>query len=136
MVNRVEKIIGSAEKNRVSREPQVFFLRPRFQFSVNIQTPACVIGHLGGGNSWLIIVNEGTLQGIDSKIALWSQEISHISSGAILYKNFNLCASCPKFLNMLFKVWGNSKEKAVWANSLTDLLKKKNLFKQIFYVDF
>jgi hypothetical protein len=37
---------------------------------------------------------------------------------------------------MLFKVWGNSKEKAVVADSLTDLLKKGTLFKQIFSVDF
>jgi hypothetical protein len=51
----------------------------------------------------------------------------HISSAAILYKNCNLCALCHKFLNMLFKVWGNSKKKAVVADSLTDLLKKGTL---------
>jgi hypothetical protein len=36
-VNRVEKIIGSAEKNRVGREPepQVFFFTPKRQILVN-----------------------------------------------------------------------------------------------------
>jgi hypothetical protein len=45
MVNRVEKIIGSAEKNRVGREPepQVFFFTPYHKLLpvVKLATATC-----------------------------------------------------------------------------------------------